>query len=70
MYTDVLWEYLDYHVFMVRLMHAHAVDTRPFSRHRDGPGNELKSTVVVMGGCSLGFVSNFGFSQTAPKHGG
>ena len=28
---DVLREYLDYQVFMVRLTHAHAVDTRPFS---------------------------------------
>ena len=66
MYTDVLREYLDYHAFMVRLTHVHAVDTR----HRDGPGDELKSTVAVMGGCSHGFVSKFGFSQTAPKHGG
>ena len=29
-----------------------------------------KSTVVVMDGCSQGFLSKFGFPQTPPRHGG
>ena len=28
---QVLREYLDYHVFMVQMMHVQAVDIRPFS---------------------------------------
>ena len=30
----------------------------------------IHSTVVVMGGCSQGFVSKFGYPQTAQRHGG
>ena len=37
-YTDVLREYLDY---LVRLAHAHAVDTGPFLPRREGPGDEV-----------------------------
>ena len=45
-YTDVLWEYLDYQVFMVRLTYVHAVDTRPFSRVGRGLGMRLRENVV------------------------
>ena len=42
---DVLQEYLDYQVFMVRLTHAQTVDTRPFLPCREGPnGDKPKGT--------------------------
>ena len=46
---DVLWEYLGYQVFMVRMVYVHAVDTRPFLPHREGPGDEAS-----MGGDTVG----------------
>ena len=39
---DVLWEYLDYQIFMVRLTHVQTVDTRSFLLRREGPGDEAK----------------------------
>ena len=33
-------EYIDYQVFMLRLAHAHAVDTWPFLPRWEGPGDE------------------------------
>ena len=37
---DVLWEYLNYQFLIVRLVHARAVDTRPFLPCREEPGDE------------------------------